>query len=100
MGLIERDKLLEDLKATGYNPDEYEEDSPGEAWAKGFNAGITHAIHDVIHTPEVEAAPVVHGEWINIDKSWHAATCSVCGTLFYKSKFCPDCGAKMDGKAV
>lgn len=57
-----------------------------------------------------EYAEVKHGEWI--DKRWttecdwcdmnhHSITCSVCKEETYggiKTKYCPDCGAKMDGK--
>ena len=52
-----------------------------------------------------DAVPVRHGIW------WHyegMLTCSECGTQFYDNiteycgdhvpKFCPECGAKMDGK--
>ena len=59
--------------------------------------------------PNFEAAPVVHGEWaIKEDENCFATwdCCSVCGfemgfahTSHY-AKFCPNCGAKMDGKAV
>lgn len=60
--------------------------------------------------PTVDAAPVVHGQWVNEDFPENLATvhdmaqCSVCGELSHKaehgyailSKFCPNCGAKMD----
>ena len=48
-------------------------------------------------------APVVHGKWI---ERWHEnkhvigdMACSVCGTqmLLTFPKYCPECGAKMDG---
>lgn len=55
--------------------------------------------------PTVDAVPVKHGWW------WHyegMLICSECGTQFYDDiseycgdhvpKFCPNCGAKMDGK--
>lgn len=52
----------------------------------------------------VDVAPVVHGEWITIDDT---SRCSECGyipaydsaidDLFY-SPYCPNCGAKMDGR--
>lgn len=55
-------------------------------------------------TPAADVAPVVHGKWITIDG---ISRCSECGyipaydsaidDLFY-SPFCPNCGAKMDGK--
>ena len=44
---------------------------------------------------------VVHGQWINIlDKhEWDQKMCSVCGDYFCcQVNYCPNCGAKMDGK--
>lgn len=62
-------------------------------------------------TPAADVAPVVHGEWIPIsDGAW--AECSECGETCDVSdnggmtafelfcdcyKYCPTCGAKMDG---
>ncbi len=45
-------------------------------------------------------APVVHGEWVNIQGGfWRVGTCSVCGEHYPTggSNYCPNCGAKMDG---
>lgn len=57
--------------------------------------------------PTVEAEPVRHGHWIdeglyNDDSPYHAWRCSECGEYVIEIgvpwyKFCPDCGAKMDG---
>lgn len=51
--------------------------------------------------PAVDAAPVVHGRWMNIpDKpEWDQKMCSVCGDYFCcQGNYCPNCGAKMDGE--
>lgn len=56
---------------------------------------------------EADVAPVVHGRWV---KNWcnnsfighEYAECSVCDchmldtNQFWNSKYCPNCGAKMD----
>ena len=46
--------------------------------------------------PTANLAPVVHGEWIegkNLEK------CSLCGKKGFPDwKYCPSCGAKMDGR--
>ena len=75
------------------------------AWAKGLEP--TQYI-EIIEAPDV--APVVHGKWLDEDFPEKMATvhgmaiCSVCGKLSHKaehgynilSKYCPNCGAKMD----
>ena len=50
--------------------------------------------------PTVDAVEVVHGQWI-VDGSG-VVICSECGAehewIDYRSTFCEDCGAKMDGE--
>jgi hypothetical protein len=61
--------------------------------------------------PVADVAPVVHGRWIKDNDSFQTDdyyccyfdyTCSECGEIVndrYKlPNYCPDCGAKMDGK--
>ena len=60
----------------------------------------------------VDAAPVVHGRWLNFYGDFTTAECTECGEICEVSatgqedyfeefkqcyKFCPCCGAKMDG---
>ena len=55
------------------------------------------AVKDV---PAVDAEPVRRGEWTEPYKNdiWDCYACSLCGhTCESKSRFCPECGAKMDG---
>lgn len=50
--------------------------------------------------PTVDAVEVVHGRWMDEHQGfmYYDATCSVCGKHNDSaSKFCPNCGAKMDG---
>ena len=52
------------------------------------------------HMPTVDAAPVVHGEWVD-DGDPLTLVCGACGyrvMRYNNTKFCPDCGALMDGK--
>lgn len=62
---------------------------------------------DVNLIPSEDVAPVRHGHWIHVD--YRKIICSVCGidesNFIYgtedwygcgESKFCPNCGAKMD----
>lgn len=47
-----------------------------------------------------DVAPVRHGAWIEHESG--ELICSCCGIVQeddpYRTKYCPDCGAKMDGK--
>lgn len=47
--------------------------------------------------PTVDAVEVVHGRWMPSDFDM-AYVCSACGyaTDWHLSKYCPNCGAKMD----
>lgn len=59
--------------------------------------------------PAVDAVPVVHARWIEVDEGDGDYTydCSVCGGKWWLAadtpeangmKYCPYCGAKMDGE--
>ena len=54
--------------------------------------------------PAVDAVPVVHGRWKEDQSGYGFWICSACGFVSEASaanmlyKFCPVCGAKMDGK--
>lgn len=70
---------------------------------------------DVIERePAVDAVPVRHGSWLNFYGDFSTAECDICAELYEVSpdeshrkeffdafkefyKFCPNCGAKMDG---
>ena len=64
--------------------------------------------YEVDHAPTVDAVEVNHGEWFLLDDCANAGIyCSVCHKKVYreeyayrkfKSKYCPNCGAKMDGE--
>ena len=52
--------------------------------------------------PTIEAEPVKHGKWIK-DKDRDMLRCSVCKNFcvenwYYWLRYCPDCGARMDGE--
>ena len=62
-----------------------------------FLSGIKQAVDEA---PAVDAAPVVHARWIICSDGYYPY-CSACkaeprsGAL---TNYCPNCGAKMDGK--
>ncbi|MBR2999773.1 MAG: hypothetical protein IKF39_02150 [Oscillospiraceae bacterium] len=70
--------------------------------ALGTPHGILYPIRTIEELPSADAQPVKHGCWI--DKGGDIATCSICGGEPYYSgniheyKYCPYCGARMDGE--
>lgn len=78
--------------------------------ASDFAQDIRDAVQRMIdRQPTIEAAPVVHGSWVEFDSEHSVWACSQCQEpyiLMYgtpednKYNFCPNCGARMDGKAV
>ena len=71
-------------------------------------------IDAVIEAPTIDAVPVVHGEWVEENRNPRSAqfVCSVCHRTAYdiqptrnkawrkrcRYAYCPNCGARMDGK--
>lgn len=64
--------------------------------------------NDIARFPTIETEPVRHGEWVKNEKESekHIESiyyCSICQNWeawgeTEKTKYCPNCGAKMDGK--
>lgn len=92
---IEREALLTDVC----------DDQCGEKYSGVCeNCRIVALIAD---TPAVDVAPVVHARWEpcfdeNCRCRWGFGKCSNCGQEYYAHaidhyKYCPVCGAKMDG---
>lgn len=83
--LIDRYALIKDMYEDGYFP----------------LTVADKATEKVMAQPTVDAAPVVHGEWIGngIPESVLSG-CSVCGYSCGSSSFnyCPNCGADMRGE--
>ncbi|MBR2048295.1 MAG: hypothetical protein IJ960_06820 [Oscillospiraceae bacterium] len=60
---------------------------------------LGNCIAEVLNAPTVDAAPVVHGRWIDAREYCGDYMCSNCDALYGTNKFnyCPNCGARMDG---
>lgn len=97
--LISRSALLDDMKA------ELEKASEENLTEDEAIVIMTSAIalkDFVTRQPTVDAAPVVHGEWIDLRQAYNdvpAVKCSACGKVHYglETNYCPNCGADMRG---
>ena len=86
----------------------FETDSDMQKWDSGCWIRYKMFENCIAQQPTVDAVEVVHGRWI--DKGEYAV-CTECGgrsgtqydgvePIPLMTQFCPNCGAKMDGKKV
>lgn len=100
---IERERLKELLKSHYFPTDQpYESD---RNWAVGFNAGLDKAIHKIHYAPAADVAHMARGEWVvcgdGDNVPWMCSHCGKTTAHKYKTmygKYCPNCGARMDGE--
>ena len=57
----------------------------------------------ILDIPTADVAPVRHGQWVKEKKDvlihWHCSACRECYFLEEpNAKYCPHCGARMDGE--
>ena len=94
--MIDKDALLSDIERTIV-----------ESGCVNHEGEIMDCIR---YASEVDTVPVVRGEWILQGENEHdyetslEEKCSLCGRCVYRydtqpqDNYCPNCGAKMDGK--
>lgn len=88
---IEREALEKYIEKGLNNPDK----------AKAFGHDAIEILTELHHMPAADVEPVRHGKW---EWSIGLPCCSVCNVLavgdpydgVYLTKYCPNCGAKMD----
>ena len=71
-----------------------------------YGDDLFDAVRAVEEAPAADVAPVVHGRWEEAETLgmtfWRCSQCkfpNYGGAAFAPHKFCPNCGAKMDGSA-
>ena len=85
------------------NIDTYAKDN----FQKGYEAGMRNVIRLVKRLPAQD--PVKHGHWIFTGRTYKCSNCclkvdnaveaDLCDMPLLNFKYCPNCGAKMDGDA-
>ena len=97
MRLIDVDALVEDIKN---EIDDNKEIYPDDKASIIFRAGMKTVIRIVKNQDTVD--PVKHGHWIFAEDMVSYIKCSECGDDICwvntkRPKYCPGCGARMDG---
>jgi hypothetical protein len=89
MELIAREALKSKLQKN------IEELADKTGFFEGIRMGYESAVHFVEQAPTVEERK--HGHWEDIDLD--TSICSVCkNPQEYETRYCPECGAIMDGE--
>lgn len=89
--LISRQALREEILRIAITTD--------DLYGMGVFEGLDRACKRINSAPSIKAAPVVHGEWIELheENGYEVGTCSHCYYERIIDNYCPNCGAKMDG---
>ena len=85
---IDRDALLADIEELS-------------VWW-GDACDLSDVVSNIESAPAADVAPVKHGQWKQVSKANRAVKCTACGFTTDSARarmyrYCPDCGAKMDG---
>lgn len=98
---IEREALLEEINEKISN---IAFNSPYQDEVGIMVSGMSRIRDSVEDAPAADVVPVVHGEWLlRHEGHGHYWECSVCHTnpciyVTEDTRFCPNCGARMDGE--
>lgn len=95
---IERETLINACKKIIH--DRWNETTAPVSWSHAY----ADFIDDIKEQPTADVAPVRHGQWVKEKKDvlihWHCSACRECYFLEEpNAKYCPNCGARMDGDA-
>ena len=101
MRLIDADALMETLKIMrDMNKAELDDSIETSLIVIGIQEAYCSAIEAVQDAPTIEAESVVHGKWITklIGERPYCSACYKTHDCFqWTPRYCPNCGAKMDG---
>jgi hypothetical protein len=98
-GLTMANERLIDANALWEKADALERATAKESGWQEMCDGISQVKELISEAPTVDAVPVVHGRWIAQDSGRTRFMCSKCKSKNHHGheKYCPNCGARMDG---
>lgn len=80
-------------------------------WAKEFYPNDKHFVSGIMNAPTADVTEVRHGKWIESEDDYYGLyiiKCSLCREVWcfeveddvklMNYNYCPNCGARMDGK--
>lgn len=110
---IEREEVLELMRSVSRDIEDVPENAFPKDYADGWEDGLETAADKVESLSAADVRPERHGRWsdkmiavkINDigshdDDYRFGFRCSECGVVLNKTKYCGNCGAKMDGKDI
>ena len=73
--------------------------SKGETHLDNLAEGFTEADRVIRKIPTADVVEVKHGKWLKVQELSPRYVCTCCNHLYNNMgyKYCPNCGAKMDG---
>ena len=75
------------------------ESSENSDYLKGYITGIDAVMEAIDEQPSADVQEVKHGHWKQRMSTLTSVKCSECGTYHeYDTRYCPHCGARMDGE--
>ena len=87
---------LEDLQKFPIRINHYDKKNGNEHFVYGVESVLEYAEY----LPTADVVEVRHGRWKKVSDKYPRYVCTCCNHLFNNKayKFCPKCGAKMDGE--
>ena len=100
---IDADVLIDAIENCSYTT--WSKDVNRTWWAQSVKVK-DNIVNCIKNTPTADVVEVRHGEWIEQVRDYgkylvtEGYKCSICGyeTMDNDKKYCPNCGAKMDGE--
>lgn len=66
-------------------------------YPEGWNEALEQIESDIEDTPAADVAPVIHGHWIYDSGSFRCSVCKDISVVDFRTPYCPQCGAEMNG---